>query len=93
MTEKPRAPKSLSPNVTVRIRERMERDRFEVVKVIGTDSDVFWIVWTDAKLSNDTALRVTGNLTESELRTEMALSGYPEAEIDSRIEQAKKNPG
>ena len=82
------------PNPAIEsIRPRTERNHYEVVNVRGGGREVFWVVWTDVRLPNDLALRITGNLTESELRTYLANEKYTEAEINSRIQQARENPG
>lgn len=75
------------------IRPRTERNHYEVVKVRGGGPEVFWVVWADSRLPNDAALRITNNLTESELRAYLANEKYTEALIDSCIQQARENPG
>ncbi len=70
----------------------MAYDRYGVVKVKGADPEVFWIIWVDSALPKGSFMKTTQDLTEGELRTELAKMGRTEAEINSLIQQARKNP-
>lgn len=70
----------------------MGHDRYAVVKVGGADPEVFWVVWEDSQLPNESFMKTSQNLTESELRTELAKMERTESEINSLIKKARENP-
>lgn len=70
----------------------MGYDRYAVVKVKGADPELFWIVWIDSQLPQDSFVKTSQNLTGREVRAELKNMGRTEAEINSLIEQARENP-
>ena len=70
----------------------MGYDHYAVVKVRGADPEVFWIVWIDFQLPNKSFMKTSQNLTESEVRTELAKMGHTESETNSLIKNARENP-
>ena len=71
----------------------MGYDRYAVVKVAGADPEVFWIVWVDSQLPKDNFMATSQNLTESDVRTELAKMGHTDSEINSLIKNARENLG
>jgi len=70
----------------------MEYDRYAVVKIRGKDPEVFWIVWLDSQLPPKGFMKTSQDMSEAELRAELAKMGRTEVEIDSLIQQARENP-
>ncbi|MGC1617852.1 MAG: hypothetical protein WA765_05130 [Candidatus Acidiferrum sp.] len=74
--------------------EQVEFASYGVLKVAGTDPEVFWILFTNPKAPKPRGLfmRTSDNLGETELRTELGRMGLGEARIDELIEKARANP-
>lgn len=70
----------------------MSYDRYEIVKVRGSDPEAFWIIWVDSGLPKGSFMKTSQNLTESELRAELKDMDRTKPEIDSLIQSARKNP-
>jgi hypothetical protein len=74
--------------------ERVEFDSYGVIKVGGTDPEIFWIVFANPKPPKPRGLfmRTSDNLRETEVRIELGKMGLGEARIDELIEKARANP-
>jgi hypothetical protein len=74
--------------------EHMEFNSYGVVKIAGAEPEVFWIVWANPKPPTPRGLflRTSNNLSESELRIQLATMGLVEARIDELVQQARANP-
>ena len=70
----------------------MASDRYAVLKIKGSDPEVFWIAFMTTEGRNGHFMKTSDDLTESELRAELQMMGLTKAEIDSRIQQARQHP-
>lgn len=70
----------------------MGYDRYAVVKVAGAEPEVFWVIWFDSKMPATSFMETSQNLTEGEVRSELAKMGRAESEIDSLVRQAREDP-
>jgi hypothetical protein len=71
---------------------KMADSRYRVVKVKGVQPETFWIVWEDSALPKGSMFNTSSNLTETEVRAELAKCGLIAADIDSLIESARRDP-
>jgi hypothetical protein len=70
----------------------MSLDQFAVIKVRGAEPEVFWIVWMDSQLPVNSFIKTSQNLTEHEVRAELAGMSINETGIDALIKRARENP-
>lgn len=65
---------------------------YELVKVKGTEPEVFWIAWIDPALPKGSVIRDSPDFTESEVRIELRNMGRTEVETTWLIGQAREHP-
>jgi hypothetical protein len=74
--------------------EQIEFDSYGVIKVAGAEPEVFWIVWANPKPPKPRGLflRTSDNLSDPELRNQLAAMGLGEVRIEQLIEKPRANP-
>lgn len=74
--------------------EEVQFDSWGLLKVAGTDPEIFWIFLLNPKPPKPTGLfmRTSANLSETEVRIEPGKMGLGEAQLDLLIEKARANP-
>jgi hypothetical protein len=74
--------------------EQVAFDSYGVIKVGGTDPEIFWIAFANPRPPKPRGLfmRTSDNLSETEVRIELGKMGLVETRIDELIEKARANP-
>jgi hypothetical protein len=70
----------------------MSLDQYAVIKVRGVEPEVFWIVWMDSQLPINSFIKTSQNLTEDDVRAELAEMGINKTGIDALIKRARETP-
>ena len=70
----------------------MEYNRFVVIKVGGSDPEMFLIAWLDSQVKHGSVVKTSENFSEIEVRARLKTRGLPETEIDSLIQYAREHP-
>jgi hypothetical protein len=70
----------------------MGYDQYAVIKVRGSDPEVFWVVWMDSTLPKGGYMKSSQNLAESGVREELAKMGISKTDADALIQRARDNP-
>ena len=69
----------------------MAYDRYGVVKIRGSDPEIFWIVFADTT-SPKGQMFFSDDFDEQGLRAELTKRGFEAAKIDELIATARANP-
>ena len=74
--------------------EEVQFDSWGVLKVAGTNPEIFWIFLLNPKPPKPPGLfmRTSANLSETELRIGLGKMGLGEGRIELLIEKARANP-